>query len=495
MDQNTDSKRMILKYKFNNNSLTTCPNELHYTIFSDDSNEFNKTLSKFKKTLNKSDLEHKLAQKDQYGNTVLHLAVMTGNLEATKLLLEAGSRVKIRNEQFWTPLHEAISLGNKEMVKILYKKFLKEVKNEFENSVPIIKISLKEMLDFYVEIKWDFETWIPFVSRFLPSDVCKLYKYGSKIRIDTTLEDIARAAQNSDNSSSEQSGFSPLNWKRGDLTFIIDIQQEKNKSSIVFLDNNKKTYVRIDPRKNEDLEIDEESMNKEVDFLLSTEIAHVKLDTSKAEFEVTETGWLSKKPKIDSVNGYLSTFYDIKNLYVVSKVRFEHLSPEELKKKEMEHKKFLEYLGGKSQEQVFEFSNDLKKDSTESLVSSGSKSECANLPRLITWDEYMNHSVENFPTFGRKLKLKENRKEFKAQIAMVLLNLMFLNFFSTFFYLKSEEFPLDVTELNNLLEALAPLGKFRRLKEFIDLKLPTGFPVKIGIKNKNIKCLFLNYFI
>ncbi|RNA12311.1 Ankyrin repeat domain-containing 13C [Brachionus plicatilis] len=454
---------MILKYKFNNTTLTTSPTELHYSILSDDTNEFSRTLSKFKKSLKKTELEEKLCQRDQYGNTALHLAVMTGNLEATRLLLESDSRVKIRNEQFWTPLHEAISLGNKEMVKILYSKFIKEVKNEFENSVPLIKISLKEMLDFYVEIKWDFETWIPFVSRFLPSDVCKVYKYGTKIRIDTTLEDVARAAHNTDNSNGEQSGFSPLNWKRGDLSFIVDIRQEKNKSSIVFLDNNKKTYVRIDPRKNEDEEMDEETLSKEIEFLLSNEIAHVKLDTSAAEFALMETGWLSKKPKIDFVNGYLSTFYDIKNLYVVSKVRLEHLSAEELKKKEMEHKKFLEYLGGKSQEQVFELSNDTKKDSTDSLVSIGSKTESSNQPRLITWDEYMNHSVDNCPTFGRKLKLKENRKEFKAQIAM------------------SDEFPLNVTELNNLLEALAPLGKFRRLKEFIDLKLPSGFPVKIDI--------------
>lgn len=419
MELNADTKKTILKYKFNNNSLTTNSTELHYTMFSDDTENFNKTISKLKKCLKKDDLEEKLAAKDQYGNTALHLAVMTGNLEATRLLLETGSKVKIRNEQFWTPLHEAISLGNKEMVKILYQNFLKEVKNEFENSVPMIKISLKEMLDFYVEIKWDFETWIPFVSRFLPSDVCKLYKYGTKIRLDTTLEDVARVAQNSDNSNGEQGGFNPLNWKRGDLSFIIDIQQEKNKSSVLFLDNNKKTYARIDSRKNDNEELDEESLEKEVEFLLSTEIAHVKLDTSKAEFAVTETGWLSKKPKIDNVNGYLSTFYDIKNLYVVSKVRFEHLSPEELKKKEMEHKKFMEYLGGKSQEHVFEFSNDVLKGSKESLVSADSKVDSKNNPRLISWNEYMNHSVENFPTFGRKLKLRENRKEFKAQVAMV----------------------------------------------------------------------------
>ena len=34
--------------------------------------------------------------------------------------------------------------------------------------------------------------------------------------------------------------------------------------------------------------------------------------------------------------------------------------------------------------------------------------------------------------------------------------------------------------MNRLLEALAPLAKFRKLKEFLHAKLPPGFPVKIG---------------
>ena len=35
--------------------------------------------------------------------------------------------------------------------------------------------------------------------------------------------------------------------------------------------------------------------------------------------------------------------------------------------------------------------------------------------------------------------------------------------------------------MNKLLDALVPLAKFRKLKEFINLKLPPGFPVKIDI--------------
>lgn len=49
-----------------------------------------------------------------------------------------------------------------------------------------------------------FFTTVPLVSRILPSDVCKIYKSGSSIRLDTTLVD-----------------FSDMRWERGDISFIF----------------------------------------------------------------------------------------------------------------------------------------------------------------------------------------------------------------------------------------------------------------------------------
>ena len=50
--------------------------------------------------------------------------------------------------------------------------------------------------------------------------------------------------------------------------------------------------------------------------------------------------------------------------------------------------------------------------------------------------------------------------------------------------------------MNKLLDALAPLAKFRKLKEFIGLKLPPGFPVRIEIPivpTVSAKVNFLNF--
>lgn len=52
---------------------------------------------------------------------------------------------------------------------------------------------------------------------------------------------------------------------------------------------------------------------------------------------------------------------------------------------------------------------------------------------------------------------------------------------SNFSFLKSREFPLNVEMLLNVLEVIAPFKHFSKLREFVTMKLPSGFPVKIDI--------------
>jgi len=87
----------------------------------------------------------------------------------------------------WTPLNEAISFGNRELIRVALQKFDKEVKTIVKEAKPKIISALSDIKDFYVEINWDFESWIPFVSRFLPSDTCKLYKKGTNSALTAPL--------------------------------------------------------------------------------------------------------------------------------------------------------------------------------------------------------------------------------------------------------------------------------------------------------------------
>ncbi len=366
----------------------------------------------------------------------------------------------------WTPLNEAISFGNRELIRTALQKFDKEVKKIVKDAKPKITKALAEIKDFYVEINWDFESWIPFVSRFLPSDICKLYKKGSKLRIDCTLGDIPTkrdSANKESTASSVGASISPLSWNRGDLTFIFDIEKVGTKNSIIFMDNAKKSFMILDKHK-QDFELD---LDKEIDLLLSKEMVFIKLNTQTATFSPTQIGWFHKRDKIENFNGYMCNFFDINNLYIVTKLRVEHLSEEELKKMEEKQQKMKKQLTASA----LTGSNETEKSETTEQDVQGLDDFMEDIvyrPSLppptqnhLSWDEYLDN--ESMPCIGRTPKVKESRKEFKAQLAM------------------SEDFPLSVAELDNLLEALTPLAKFRKLKEFIKLKLPPGFPVKIDI--------------
>lgn len=101
------------------------------------------------------------------------------------LLLENKVLIRIRNDDKRTPLEEAISYGDIEVVELLYNQALinkarrvfysKDKANSFLSTIP----------NFYMEMKW--EVNIPFLSYFCPSDTCKIWKQGSNIRMDYTF--------------------------------------------------------------------------------------------------------------------------------------------------------------------------------------------------------------------------------------------------------------------------------------------------------------------
>ncbi|CAB3997813.1 ankyrin repeat domain-containing 13C-like [Paramuricea clavata] len=126
--------------------------------------------------------DHDIGQKDCHGNTPLHLAIMLGHKECVFLLLEKNAPVKVKNEAGWSPLAEAISWGSRSIVKAVLRKMKEQNQHNVDKSRPELIEALRGLGDFYVELKWDFSSWIPLVSRILPSDTCKIYKKGCCIR-------------------------------------------------------------------------------------------------------------------------------------------------------------------------------------------------------------------------------------------------------------------------------------------------------------------------
>ncbi|VDK51166.1 unnamed protein product [Gongylonema pulchrum] len=79
-----------------------------------------------------------------------------------------------------------------------------------------------------------------------------------------------------------------------------------------------------------------------------------------------------------------------------------------------------------------------------------------------TWEEYISAAPGLAPPLGRAQIVKQSTKNFKALIAM------------------AEDFPIDVDVLLDILEIVAPFKHLDKLRRFCEVRLPPGFPVRIG---------------
>ncbi|XP_072032629.1 ankyrin repeat domain-containing protein 13C-like [Amphiura filiformis] len=385
---------------------------LHESVFYDDI----RRLSALLRT-------HDVAQKDVHGNTPLHLAVMLGRRECIHLLLAHYAPVKARNSLGWTPLAEAISYGDRQTITILLRKLKQQSRETLEAKRPQLIAALEELGDFYLEIRWDFQSWVPLLSRMLPSDTCYIYKKGTRIRVDTTLVD-----------------FSEMKWTRGDITFLFNGSAKPNQSLVV-LDNEHKLYQRVRYEQDTDKEIAEE-----VDILMCSDIITATMSTKPINFQRAQSGWLFREDKREMVGNFYADFYLVNGIILESRKRREHLSEEDVQK----NKAALESL---SKGDVYDGNIQPQPRSSLPLPSK-------NIP---SWKEYITSHTNRAPCLGRQQVCKETRKMFKATVAL------------------SEDFPMDVQDLLNLLEVLTPVRHFNKLREFVQMKLPPGFPIKVDI--------------
>lgn len=378
------------------------------------------------KTLSRLLRKHDIAAKDRHGNTALHLSVMLGRVECVQLLLKHDAPVKVKNGLGWTVLAEAVSYGNRPTISSLVRKFRQQSREQMEERRPNLVEALNRINDFYLELKWDFQSWVPLVSRILPSDICKIYKSGANIRLDTTLVE-----------------FSDMRWERGDISFIFNGNALPNESLTV-LDNMTKVYQRVRYEENE-MEIEDE-----VDLLMSTDILAAQISTKSIAFARAQSGWIFREDRKEMVAGqYDSELYTVHGLTLESRKRREHLSSDDLQK----NKAILEsFTKGNNLQNLDQNGIPLRRTS---LIPPPEKN--------VTWEEYITAEVNSYPRLGRDLVYKESTKNFKATVAM------------------SSDFPLSVDMLLNVLEVIAPFKHFSKLRDFITLKLPAGFPVKVEI--------------
>ncbi|KAG7480871.1 hypothetical protein MATL_G00060940 [Megalops atlanticus] len=376
---------------------------------------------------------------DPRGRTPLHLAVSLGHLESVVVLLRHNAEVTKENAKGWTVLQEAVSTGDPDMVQQVLQRrdYLKA--STALGGVPELLCKIRESPDFYMEMKWEFTSWIPLVSRMCPSDLCRIWKSGANIRVDATLLH-----------------FDNMAWSRGRRSYIFRGDDTCTELMEVNHDEELVNIERFDiSREMEDVTLDSmQPADEEVAKRLTTPIVNTYLDTQNIAFERNKSGiWGWRTERTEVVNGFEAKVFTVNNVNVVTRTRTEHLTDEE-KAKIKDERNVLESLLG-TVEQHFSTQGDLTMEYAT-----------ANNPTAIRPEEYFNPEFDlKDRDIGRPIELTIRTQKFKATLWM------------------SEEHPLSLVEqVTPIIDLMARTSAhFARLRDFITLKFPPGFPVKIEI--------------
>ncbi|XP_072520728.1 ankyrin repeat domain-containing protein 13A [Salminus brasiliensis] len=382
---------------------------------------------------------HNIEEVDPRGRTPLHLAVSLGHLESVRVLLRHGAEVTKENAKNWTVLQEAVSTGDPEMVQLILQRrdYLKA--STALGGVPELLCKIRESPDFYMEMKWEFTSWIPLVSHMCPSDVCRIWKSGANLRVDATLL-----------------GFENMTWVRGRRSYIF----KGDDSCAELMEVNHEEEVvdteRFDiSREIEEVTLDSMEPNEqEVAKRLTTPIVNTYLDTKDISFERCKSGiWGWRTDRTEAVNGFEAKVFSVNNVNVVIRTRTEHLTDEE-KARIKSKRNILESFLGTVEQQV-----SAQGDLTLEFAT-------ATNPTAITPEEYFNPDFDlQDRDIGRPIELTIRTQRFKGTLWM------------------SEEHPLSLVEqVTPIIDLMARTSThFARLRDFITLRFPPGFPVKIEI--------------
>lgn len=381
---------------------------------------------------------HDIEKLDNRGRTPLMLAVTLSHMETVGVLLQHEANVNTENTQGWNVVQEAVGTGNPELIQMVlahrdYQRYCNRVAG-----IPELLHKLKQAPDFYVEMKWEFTSWVPLASRICPSDTYKVYKQGSNVRIDTTLL-----------------GFDHTKWQRGNRSYIFKGQNDG--ATMMEVDHKtRKVYVEhIKLVDIDDMQLMEPS-EEGVLTRLTNPIVTTYIDTDKISFERNKAGlWGWRSDKSEIVNGHECKVFSACNVELITKTRLEHLSDPDKARARAPRTPLQSFLGMAEQQQ----------ENSNSATTSEEYNNVGN-PSNITAEEYFDPDVDlNGRDIGRPKEVNTKIQKFKATLWL------------------SEQYPLSLQEqIMPIVDLMAiSSSHFAKLRDFIQMQLPAGFPVKIEI--------------
>uniref|UniRef100_A0A8D3CLH5 Ankyrin repeat domain 13 family, member D n=1 Tax=Scophthalmus maximus TaxID=52904 RepID=A0A8D3CLH5_SCOMX len=364
------------------------------------------------------------ARLDPRGRTPLELAVCLGHLESARVLLRHAADPTHCSSQGWTILQEAVSTGDPELVQLVlqYRDFKRAT--ERLAGIPELLSKLRQVKPPLVKSQWiDYR-----LKRVISSlRVCGLD--GTEI---LCIESFCNT-----------NNFLCLS---DEGAVVMEVDHEKQ---VVYTEP-----LVLSPRDAPSLLAAMQPSQENTAQRLTSPIVSTHLNTRNIAFERNKSGiWGWRSEKSEMVSGYEAKVYSATNVELVTRSRTEHLSDQDKSRSKGSKTPLQSFLGIAEQHTAHNGSN---------------VSQCASPhnPTDITADEYFNPEFNlNGRDIGRPVELTSKVQRFKATLWL------------------SESHPLSLAEqVTPIIDLMAiSNAHFAKLRDFITLRLPPGFPVKIEI--------------
>ncbi|KAL4484244.1 hypothetical protein ABPG72_003528 [Tetrahymena utriculariae] len=397
---------------------------------------------------------HLVNRIDEKGNTPLLLAVKLSYSNSNyyniiKILLKNDADPRIRDRQDWSCFEEVVSQKDHQLASLLFenlinfkKKALLQQKREIDN------LLLSDIPDFYMEMKWEFESnIIPFVSKLAPSDTFKIWKYGRSVRCDSTF-----------------AGFQKYRSKRRAQSLLFNCLNLNEKAVNVQTDFDFLTIVQKEEKTFHFplQEVDLEEKKKIVqDLLNSTDSIQGNLKIEKTTINYSKSFFGSKQSH--KIQGYTCDKYDLQLRYrymIFKKTRIPFL------------KNYEKYI-----------SSNYDLSPTKSIVSpheasylSDRRNESMYNQQQLSYQVSMKDIKINVMDNGNPFEVKiteTNKNEIKKQTLGLYV--------SEDFPIKFKVFLPLLQFLSNGNQLLMNLCEVFKDQQVNDVLIKKGFPVKVQI--------------
>ncbi|KAJ3253479.1 Ankyrin repeat domain-containing protein 13C [Boothiomyces macroporosus] len=399
------------------------------------------------------------------GQTPLTLAISLGRKECISILLENGASTFTRNAGGWTPYQEAISYGDRDILRLLYLRYNEEHDIWTKEKIgKVLDSLLKEKTDISFELEFSFKSIIPFVSKLCPSDTIKIYKQGPEVRIDFSLVGYAQFKSIRQNIS--------IIVKSGQGIFKLTTDRR-----VCFVNHDLKSVYQLYPEVENPVTLSDEELEKQISYALNSANRGANdIDWKSISISPVHS-FFSKKQTTEKIDGWPTTLWNLNSVDINYLVRKEHLhcrpfpqplDPKSVKEFAVKQKQLRLKTDEKvsvTDEEVSEAKLALKYQYRMSL-------DPPDQPTL-TIDEYF--SKDEPIHLGRPLEVSSEKPSISSVSGRLFLN-------ESSLMLNGDKSPMPIDLLKSLLEVIGfgneQMGK---LSDIIDQAIPEGFPMRIEL--------------